>query len=116
MFKKKTEVWIWGGSTSVRSQKGGVHMVAVKNGGGVSGCKQNWGGWASGGRRPPISYTPPLRMILTASLSNEVEHFSYAGMRTIVPKGQPKLIAAAKRSRKKETGNDSHPWRQILRS
>ena len=44
VVKKKQEIWIWGGSTSVRSQKGGVHMVAVKNGGGVLGCKQNWGG------------------------------------------------------------------------
>ena len=56
VVKKTQEIWIWGGSTSVRSQKGGVHMVAVKNGGGVLGCKQNWGGV---GRRPSILYTPP---------------------------------------------------------
>ena len=43
--EKTQEIWIWGGSTSVHSKKGGVQMVAVKNGQGVLGCMQ-------------ISYTP----------------------------------------------------------
>ena len=44
-------------------------MVAVKNGGGVLGCKQNWGGVGIWWPKAANFVHRPLRMILTASLS-----------------------------------------------
>ena len=43
-------------------------------GGGLLSGGQKWGGSASGGRRPPISYTPPPQMFSTASLRIRLEN------------------------------------------
>ena len=53
---------IWGGDIANFFVKLGVW------GGVYFGSLENGGGYASGGRRPPIWHTPPLRMFLAPSL------------------------------------------------
>ena len=47
----------------VKVRVGGVYFGPLGNGGGLLGGGKNWGGYACGGRRPPISYTPPPQAV-----------------------------------------------------
>ena len=47
---------------------GGVRTESLNFGGSTDGIGRKWGGPASGARRAPISYTPPLWVFMTPSL------------------------------------------------
>ena len=54
---------------------GGVRTESLNFGGSTDGIGRKWGGPASGARRAPISYTPPLWVFMTPSLNMESEIF-----------------------------------------
>ena len=59
---------------------GGVRTESLNFGGSTDGIGRKWGGSASGARRAPISYTPPLWMFMTPSLTVVL-----AKMKAIIP-------------------------------